>query len=30
MEDCCQGEPAICGPLAGLVSAGPCEAKTCS
>ncbi|MDO9224083.1 MAG: metalloregulator ArsR/SmtB family transcription factor [Caulobacter sp.] len=30
MEDCCQGEPAICGPLTGLLGGATCEAKTCS
>ena len=29
VEDCCQGEPAICGPLTGIVSDATCGAKTC-
>ena len=29
VEDCCQGEPAICGPLAGIVGEANCGAKTC-
>ncbi len=29
MEDCCQGEPAICGPLAGVLAGADCDAKTC-
>ena len=29
MEDCCQGEPAICGPLADIVSGATCGARTC-
>ena len=29
MEDCCQGEPAICGPLAGILGTATCEPKTC-
>ena len=29
VEDCCQGEPAICGPLAGIVGEAGCGAKTC-
>ena len=29
VEDCCQGEPAICGPMAGVVSEASCGAKTC-
>ncbi|HRD29086.1 MAG TPA: metalloregulator ArsR/SmtB family transcription factor [Caulobacter sp.] len=29
VEDCCQGEPAICGPLASIASGASCGAKTC-
>ena len=29
MEDCCQGEPAICGPLMGLISGEACITKPC-
>ncbi|MFZ4607466.1 MAG: ArsR/SmtB family transcription factor [Caulobacter sp.] len=29
VEDCCQGEPAICGPLTGIVGEATCGAKTC-
>jgi DNA-binding transcriptional ArsR family regulator len=30
MEDCCAGEPAICGPVAGLARAGNCAAEGCA
>jgi len=29
VEDCCQGEPAICGPLAGAAAGATCGAKVC-
>ncbi|MFA7264618.1 MAG: metalloregulator ArsR/SmtB family transcription factor [Caulobacter sp.] len=29
VEDCCQGEPAICGPLAGIASGETCGVKIC-
>ena len=29
VEDCCQGEPAICGPLAGTAGDLSCAPKRC-
>ncbi|MBI5940237.1 MAG: helix-turn-helix transcriptional regulator [Caulobacterales bacterium] len=29
VEDCCQGEPAICGSLAGFTGGQTCGAKVC-
>ena len=29
VEDCCQGEPAICGPMAGIAGGETCGAKVC-
>ncbi len=30
MEDCCSGEPAICGPVSDLARAGNCAAEGCA
>lgn len=30
MEDCCSGEPAICGPVVDLARAGGCAAEGCA
>ncbi|MDP1632274.1 MAG: helix-turn-helix transcriptional regulator [Caulobacter sp.] len=29
VEDCCQGEPAICGPLTAIASGDACGPRTC-
>lgn len=29
MEDCCGGEPAICGPAIAAAQAGPCAIRSC-
>lgn len=30
MEDCCSGEPAICGPVADLARSGTCATEGCA